>query len=127
MDPFGHRLVDKGSKNGTFVNGLRCKDVYLAPNSMIKIGETQIEYLPDEQSIDLEFSKAKKFGNMLGESAAMRQIFAMLSKVAPSEITVLVEGESGTGKELVAEAVHMRSKPATGPFVVLIALQLHQR
>lgn len=118
MDPFGHRLIDNGSKNGTFVNGLRCKDIYLAPNSMIKIGETQIEYLPDEQSIDLEFSKAKKFGNMLGESATMRQIFAMLSKVAPSEITVLVEGESGTGKELVAEAVHMHSKRATGPFVV---------
>ena len=118
MDPFGHRLTDKTSKNGTFVNGLRAKDIYLAPHSTIKIGESLIEYIPDDTSIDLEFSTEKKFGNMLGESAAMRQIFAMLSKVAPSDITVLVEGESGTGKELVAQAIHVHSKRAKGPFIV---------
>jgi transcriptional regulator with GAF, ATPase, and Fis domain len=118
MDPFGHRLVDKQSKNGTFVNGLRARDVYLSAHSTIRIGETLIEYVPDETSIDLEFSTEKKFGEMLGESAIMRQIFAMLSKVSPSEITVLVEGESGTGKELVAQAVHLNSKRASGPFIV---------
>lgn len=118
MDPFGHRLIDKQSKNGTFVNGLRARDVYLSAHSTIKIGETLIEYVPDDTSIDLEFSTEKKFGSMLGESAAMRQIFAMLSKVSPSEITVLVEGESGTGKELVAQAIHLNSKRSTGPFIV---------
>ncbi len=109
---------DRSRVNGTFVNGLRARDVYLAAHATIKIGETLIEYIPDETSIDLEFSTEKKFGSMLGESAAMRQIFAMLSKVAPTEITVLVEGESGTGKELVAQAIHMHSKRAKGPFVV---------
>jgi len=48
----------------------------------------------------------------------MREIFALLSRVAPTDITVLVEGESGTGKELVAEALHHQSGRNKGPLVV---------
>ena len=118
MDVFGHRLIDLNSKNGTFVNGARIRDVYLMNGATIQIGGTLIEFRVEDNSVDIELSKANRFGNMLGQSTAMREIFAMLSKVAPSDITVLVEGESGTGKELVAEAVHLHSKRAKGPFVV---------
>ncbi len=118
MDIFGHRLIDLDSKNGTYVNGSRIRDVYLTNGATIQIGGTLIEFRIEDDSVDIELSKGNRFGNMLGQSTAMREIFAMLSKVAPSDITVLVEGESGTGKELVAEAVHMHSKRAQGPFVV---------
>jgi len=57
--------------------------------------------------------------DMLGESAAMRKIRDVISRVAEAEATVLVTGESGTGKELVARAVHARSARAGGPFVAI--------
>jgi transcriptional regulator with GAF, ATPase, and Fis domain len=49
----------------------------------------------------------------------MREIFALLEKVAPTEATVLIQGETGTGKDLVATAIHEVSRRAKGPFVVV--------
>src|SRR6185503_16086886 len=59
------------------------------------------------------------WGRVLGRSAAMRRLFALLARVAPSNATVLLEGETGTGKTLVAEAIHRASRRAAQPFVVL--------
>ena len=56
---------------------------------------------------------------MLGASPAMREIFAHLEKVAPSELTCLITGETGTGKEMVARALHNGSARKPKPFVVL--------
>jgi transcriptional regulator with GAF, ATPase, and Fis domain len=55
---------------------------------------------------------------MIGRSIAMRRVFAILERVAPTDQTVLVEGETGTGKELAAEAVHDESRRSGGAFVV---------
>ena len=57
--------------------------------------------------------------NMVGESAAMKAVYRFLSRVAPTESTVLVGGESGTGKELVARALHRNSPRAGKPFVAI--------
>ncbi|MGH9908991.1 MAG: sigma 54-interacting transcriptional regulator, partial [Pyrinomonadaceae bacterium] len=57
--------------------------------------------------------------NMVGESAPMRQIYQFISKVAPTDTTVLICGESGTGKELVARAIHQNSKRAARPFIAV--------
>jgi transcriptional regulator with PAS, ATPase and Fis domain len=55
---------------------------------------------------------------MLGESLKMREIFAILEKISPKDITVLIEGETGTGKEVCARAIHNTSKRASGPFII---------
>ena len=57
--------------------------------------------------------------NMVGESPAMKEVYRSLSRVAPTESTVLVGGESGTGKELVARALHRNSPRAARPFVTI--------
>jgi transcriptional regulator with GAF, ATPase, and Fis domain len=57
--------------------------------------------------------------NMLGESGAMKKIFGIIAKVAPSDSTVLIEGESGTGKELAAKAIHLNSRRKDKPFVAI--------
>jgi two-component system, NtrC family, response regulator PilR len=53
----------------------------------------------------------------VGTSPAMRQVWTLVDKVAPTRSTVLITGESGTGKEVVARAIHARSTRATSPFV----------
>ncbi|HHE46131.1 MAG TPA: sigma-54-dependent Fis family transcriptional regulator, partial [Bacteroidetes bacterium] len=55
--------------------------------------------------------------SIIGISAAIQQVKAVIRQVAPSDITVLISGESGTGKELVAEAVHHHSPRRNGPLV----------
>ncbi|HSB35285.1 MAG TPA: sigma-54 dependent transcriptional regulator [Thermoanaerobaculia bacterium] len=53
---------------------------------------------------------------IVGESAALREVFRLVEKIAPTNSTVLIRGESGTGKELVARAIHARSARAGKPF-----------
>jgi len=56
---------------------------------------------------------------IIGNSPAMREIYKTIGKVAPSDVTVLVQGESGTGKELIARAIHFNSKRLGKPFIAL--------
>tara|TARA_B100000029_G_scaffold455385_2_gene482602 strand:- start:566 stop:2074 length:1509 start_codon:yes stop_codon:yes gene_type:complete len=58
-------------------------------------------------------------GEIIGVSAAMKEVFALLRKVAPSPTTILIRGESGTGKELVADAIHRLSQRSEGPFIAV--------
>ena len=118
VDVFGHRLVDNESKNGCFVNDLRVRDAYLKQGARIRIGGNTLVYAPGSQRVEIALSRATQFGKLIGQSASMREIFAILERVSPTDMTLLVEGESGTGKELVADAVHKHSKRADGPMVV---------
>jgi DNA-binding NtrC family response regulator len=59
------------------------------------------------------------YGGLVGRSTAMRQVFGELDRVAPTEVTVLIQGESGTGKELAARALHAQSGRASGAFVAV--------
>src|SRR5690606_881595 len=58
-----------------------------------------------------------EYANMIGASAAMRQIYEQMGQVARRNATALIRGESGTGKELVAHAIHHNSPRARHPFV----------
>jgi len=55
----------------------------------------------------------------VGDSAAMRHVYAMVTRLCATDVTVLITGESGTGKELIARAVHQRSARSAGPFVAI--------
>jgi two-component system response regulator HydG len=57
------------------------------------------------------------FGNIIGQSAEIRDILGRIVRIAPTDATVLITGESGTGKELVARAIHANSLRAERPFV----------
>ena len=62
---------------------------------------------------------AIEFADMLGHTPAMREIFAVVSRIARTDVTVLIQGESGTGKELLARAVHANSARSHRPFVAI--------
>src|ERR1041385_3481819 len=64
--------------------------------------------------------------NMIGESEAMQRVYHFISKVAPTDATVLISGESGTGKELAARAMHRNSKRSQKPFMAVSCAALNE-
>jgi len=69
----------------------------------------------DEAACRLE--ELYQFGNIIGKSKAMRQVFESIKAAANSQATILIQGESGTGKELVAGAIHYNGSQKNGPFL----------
>ncbi|MBT5856523.1 sigma-54-dependent Fis family transcriptional regulator [bacterium] len=57
------------------------------------------------------------FPEIIGDSPVIQSLFALINKVAQTDVTILIEGESGTGKELIAKAIHEKSNLAKGPFI----------
>ena len=110
---------DLGSTNGTFVAGRRVTSAVLVPGDTITLGETVIVIEALDGTISEPLSHNEHFGSVLGRSGAMRYMFALLERVAPSDATILIEGETGTGKSMLAEAIHLASPRAKMPFVVV--------
>jgi transcriptional regulator with GAF, ATPase, and Fis domain len=70
----------------------------------------------DNQSLQERIERIR-FGEILGSSPAIQEVFRKVQRVAGTDITVLVTGETGTGKELIAREIHNRSLRAKGPFI----------
>ncbi len=114
----GVRIRDLGSRNGTWVAGVRVGEVYVTGNCKVRLGEAelQLESLKPEK---LQLSSVPAFGPLAGQCPQMRAIFDRLGKVAQTDLTVLIGGETGTGKELVAQAIHQNSQRAKKPFIIV--------
>ncbi|MDX9721386.1 MAG: sigma 54-interacting transcriptional regulator [Myxococcota bacterium] len=112
-------LRDLGSTNGTRVGGIRIREVILEAGTRFSVGNTtlQLELLDDV--VEIPLFPGERFGKVSGRSLAMREIFAIAAKIAPSELTVLITGETGTGKERLARSIHDASPRASKPYVVL--------
>jgi transcriptional regulator with GAF, ATPase, and Fis domain len=109
---------DLGSRNGTMLSGVHVADAALQLGSIVQLGEISIGLYPRWHIREVDPSAAASFGHLHGASLAMRNVFALLERVASSNATVLVEGESGTGKELVARSLHEASGRAKKPYIV---------
>jgi two-component system response regulator PilR (NtrC family) len=86
---------------------------------LLKLGKALEKRDLVDENIHLrkELAERYTFGNILGRSAAMQQVFSLVDRVARTGSTVLVMGESGTGKELIARAIHYNSSRKEGRFV----------
>ena len=85
----------------------------------IKNIEMHKELIREVRFLRQELSAQYNYEHIVGESKAMKSMYRLIDKVAPSTSTVLVAGRSGTGKELVARAIHARSERAHRPFVAI--------
>jgi len=92
------RVADRGSRNGTFLNGARVQQGELLLGGCLQLGGLQLRLCAGEKSPLL-----------LGDSAAMVHVRQQIERFAPTGLPVLILGESGTGKELVARSLHEQS------------------
>lgn len=117
--PDGVVLRDLGSTNGTFVGTVAVREARLEGPCTIRVGRTELQFLPEDRRHAVEAEAAGAFGPLVGSSPAMRRLYKLLGRVANTDLSVLVTGETGTGKDLVARAIHEASPRRDKPFAVL--------
>jgi DNA-binding NtrC family response regulator len=116
----GIRVTDLDTTNGTSLQGSRVGTITVAGSSRLRIGKrTEIEIVPESATVPLGEYAGEQFGRAIGRASAMKKLFSLLDRVAPTDSTVLLEGETGTGKEALAEAIHRASDRANGPYVIV--------
>jgi len=91
----------------------------LRDGAVLTLGRTKVAFALGADPVRLPVSAEESFGAMIGRSAAMRAVFALLEHASQSDVTVLLQGETGTGKDVAAESIHRQSARRDGPFVVV--------
>lgn len=114
----GIELRDLQSRNGVRVGRMVVFHAILSPGAVISAGDCEVQ-IAGVGDVDVPISAEGRLGEMLGGSAAMRELFAQIKRLAKTPLDALVVGETGTGKELVSRALHSLSSRADKPFVTL--------
>jgi transcriptional regulator with GAF, ATPase, and Fis domain len=113
-------IRDLNSRNGTFVEGVSVGAAQVRDGFSIRVGTTELHVNVGPAIAEtVEPWPSNRFGNLLGKSAVMRELFATLARVAPLDTCIMIQGETGTGKEVVARAIHEASNRAHAPFTVV--------
>ncbi|HWB80735.1 MAG TPA: sigma 54-interacting transcriptional regulator [Nannocystaceae bacterium] len=110
---------DLDSRNHTLYQGSHLGEATLPAGATLKLGRTFVRLQPRPQPVDLPPSQSRRFGELVAESLAMREVFAVLDLAAGTNVSVLLEGETGVGKELAARAIHDRGDRRGKPFVAI--------
>jgi transcriptional regulator with GAF, ATPase, and Fis domain len=98
---------------------MRALNVFAAQASLIISNALLLQELKVDNRRLSERLEQMRFGDIIGSSKAMQDVFNKVEKVAATDISVLITGETGTGKELIAREIHRRSARANGPFVTI--------
>jgi DNA-binding NtrC family response regulator len=112
-------LRDLGSTNGTRLDGASIIEAWLEDGAQVRVGKTELRFGCAVDHVALEESDLGRFGQLEGSAPAMRRLFGLLERIAPTKLGVIVLGETGTGKDLLAHAIHAKSTRAAQPFVVV--------
>jgi two-component system nitrogen regulation response regulator GlnG len=117
--PEGVHAVDLGSTNGTRYKGEKITEAVVPLESSLYIGKTRLDVIRLVDRQPLPLSRRRRFGELIGTSPAIRQVYALLERAAEVDVTVLIEGDTGTGKELAARAVHQNSARSLKAFQIV--------
>ncbi|HZS37087.1 MAG TPA: sigma 54-interacting transcriptional regulator [Polyangia bacterium] len=93
--------------------------IFAAQASLIIRNALLVNELKLDNRLLSEKLEAMRFGDIIGSCPAMQEVFRKVSKIATTDISVLITGETGTGKELIARELHRRSGRAKGPFITI--------
>ncbi len=112
-------------KNSQVVPVIKNARILKGDDAVVRIIETVTD-MTELKKAKLKIEEASrrmkeyyKFGNLIGKSHVMQQVFSAITAAASSEATVLIQGESGTGKELVAGAIHFNSERKNKAMVIV--------
>ena len=114
-------IVDKGELSGAVVvfrDITKQKDAEEAlVNALSELKKLKNQLQMENAYLRQEISATQRFGDIIGESAALQNILRQIELVSPTDASVLILGESGTGKELVAREIHRRSHRCDRPLI----------
>lgn len=116
-EPRGWLLRDAGSTNGTQLDGAEIREAFLKTLSVMTAGTVQIRVRTWAERLERGPSLHDHFGDAVGSSRPMRDLFGILERLTPSDTTVLLCGEPGTGRALLARALHTAGPRAGRPFI----------
>ena len=115
----GLEVADLESKNGVWVGTTRIREALVEPGTVLRAGDVELLVGVELEDVVIPPSAGESFGLAVGASLAMRRIFGVLERIAPTSANVLLTGETGTGKDVLARSIHLASKRADGPFEVV--------
>ncbi|HWP05471.1 MAG TPA: sigma 54-interacting transcriptional regulator [Polyangiaceae bacterium] len=110
---------DLGSTNHTRVGRTAVSEAVVESGATISVGGVDLSLRVEPRQAVVLPSESQHFGEALGHSIAMRTIFGVLERIAPTDAGVLLEGETGTGKDVLARSIHQQSPRREKPFVVV--------
>src|SRR5690606_39950202 len=110
---------DLDSTNHTEVGRTRVREETIDDGTTLTVGNVEVVLRSEPGRAHVLPSEASRFGDVLGPSLAMRSIFGVLARIAPTDASVLIEGETGTGKDILARSIHACSPRKDDPFVVV--------
>src|SRR5690606_9878020 len=97
----------------------KVREATIDDGTTLTVGNVEVVLRSEPGRAHVLPSEASRFGDVLGPSLAMRSIFGVLERIAPTDASVLIEGETGTGKDILARSIHARSPRKDEPFVVV--------
>jgi DNA-binding NtrC family response regulator len=87
--------------------------------AILKAAESDIELRQTSKKLSSQLERGSGFGEFVGTSKAMREVYDLLQSLSASDASVIISGESGTGKELAARTIHRLSARSGGPFIAV--------
>jgi DNA-binding NtrC family response regulator len=116
----GVEVIDLGSRNGTWVAGIRITRATVPAGTQLRIGDTTLTVEDAGSSVAPPASSdVPRSPELVGESDASREVARLIHRVARVDSSVLIQGETGTGKEVVAHAIHEASPRRANELVVV--------
>jgi DNA-binding NtrC family response regulator len=115
----GVAIVDLGSRNGTWVGGVRIERAVVPAGTRLRLGDTTIVVDDAGSTVAPPPTEVPRPPDLVGDSEGIREVARLVHKLARVDSSVLIQGETGVGKEVVARAVHEASPRRTGELVVV--------
>jgi transcriptional regulator with AAA-type ATPase domain len=117
--PAGVEVIDLGSRNGTWVGGVRITRAIVPAGTQLRLGDTTLTVDDAGSTVAPPPSDVPRSTDLVGDSDAIREVARLVHRLARVDSSVLIQGETGTGKEVVARAIHEASPRRDQELVVV--------